>query len=267
MNIVYLRIAGYIFQVEFEECKSSYIFEGIVHIFKTHYKGYFVSPEKKLKIDAYINFRQDNLISILKKKGGDIYLSTFKIVENKYIVSYAISELQIVILMRYILQKLLGKNGFFLHCSANNYNSQALIFIGNSGQGKSTISQFLDPLYPSIADDNALVRREENVYSLYQIPSIEKDTVTFKKTSKKYDIKYVFFLHKGRTFKIVPTKEIINTIEGMVGQIWLSSPNTKTKMNMLLRFIAKGGKSYKLTFPLNQTITLKNISLFLKKNV
>lgn len=49
------------------------------------------------------------------------------------------------------------QTGVFLHASAVNVSGKAILFLGHSGSGKSTISQLLADRFPRIADDKVHV--------------------------------------------------------------------------------------------------------------
>jgi energy-coupling factor transporter ATP-binding protein EcfA2 len=51
------------------------------------------------------------------------------------------------------------RNGVYLHASAVNVSGRALLFLGHSTAGKSTIGRLLAGRYPLIADDKVLVSR------------------------------------------------------------------------------------------------------------
>lgn len=49
-----------------------------------------------------------------------------------------------------------------LHASSNNISGTALVFLGHSSAGKSTISRLLSKRYPVIADDNVYVYKDKD---------------------------------------------------------------------------------------------------------
>lgn len=53
-------------------------------------------------------------------------------------------------------------NGMYLHASSVNINGGALLFLGHSSSGKSTISQLLSKKYQVIADDKVWIERNKN---------------------------------------------------------------------------------------------------------
>lgn len=55
--------------------------------------------------------------------------------------------------------KMIHNNGLFLHASAVVVNREALLFLGHSTAGKSTIARLLGEVYPSLADDIVFASR------------------------------------------------------------------------------------------------------------
>lgn len=56
----------------------------------------------------------------------------------------------------------LHRKGVFLHCSSVYVSGKAILFLGHSNAGKSTISQLLSERYPVIADDKVWISRKSN---------------------------------------------------------------------------------------------------------
>lgn len=60
------------------------------------------------------------------------------------------------------IQTKFPNNGFLLHSSAVKVANQALLFLGHSSSGKSTISQLLSKKYPIISDDKVWIFQKSN---------------------------------------------------------------------------------------------------------
>lgn len=54
------------------------------------------------------------------------------------------------------------QKGLYLHASSVNINGKALLFLGHSSSGKSTISRLLSKRYPIIADDKICIFQKKN---------------------------------------------------------------------------------------------------------
>ena len=57
---------------------------------------------------------------------------------------------------------LVNNSGLFLHASAVNIGGKALIFLGHSTSGKSTISRILSKKYSVISDDKVWASQNSN---------------------------------------------------------------------------------------------------------
>lgn len=55
---------------------------------------------------------------------------------------------------------------FFLHASSIEVSEKALIFLGHSSAGKSTIAKLLSKKYPLISDDKIYVYRKNNTWKI-----------------------------------------------------------------------------------------------------
>ena len=54
------------------------------------------------------------------------------------------------------------QKGIYFHASSVNVSGKALLFLGHSTAGKSTISRLLSERYPVIADDKVWVSQKKN---------------------------------------------------------------------------------------------------------
>src|SRR3989338_4469919 len=143
-----------------------------------------ISPEKT---GIKIHFIDRLELNILRNKAGNKHFINFYEYRGKksYISFYHISIIQLNIIIRTILQNFLAdNNGLIIHGSAVFNGSQAYIFLGRSGAGKSTIMNLLADKYKPLADDTIIIKKENKRYYLYQTPMMDKQAWV-KKTSKK----------------------------------------------------------------------------------
>lgn len=54
-----------------------------------------------------------------------------------------------------------GNNGFMLHASSVNIKDKAIVFLGHSTSGKSTIAQLLSRQFPLISDDKIIMFKSD----------------------------------------------------------------------------------------------------------
>lgn len=98
-------------------------------------------------------------------------------IRNSLITTYYdISVNQFIHILNTGLHRLLGKTGFYFHCSSIVLNNKAVVFIGPQGAGKSTAMKFLSSSYTPFTDDMAIIKKKNNSQLfLYQTPLIEKN--------------------------------------------------------------------------------------------
>lgn len=261
---IYIMIAGYRIRIDFHECGSNILFAATRSKLIKICKG-FIIDNREETVDATILFGNDSLIPYINK-GPDIYFLMFKERPNHaYSASYSTNELQMIFLLKFILSKLLKKNGFFMHCSAVQVKGTAFIFTGNSGAGKSTISNYLSKRYPLLADDNGVIKKEGDNYYFYHFPSIEKAIVTIRKSYKKYEVANVFFLKKRKVFSISTVKNIGDILAVLTNQTWVATTTAKHKASLVLHFINSVKRFYHLSFPKDEKVVNREMKNFILK--
>lgn len=200
---------------------------------------------------AFSNFQNPQNIEQIKKyfysfetkKGGPLYRIIFsdKKTEinhfgNIFYLKIDATLNRVIWLIRSILRKFLKDKGFFLHCSANAINDKkAIIFLGNPGVGKSTISMMLDGLYRKIVDDTAIVLKRNGYFYIYQIPFRERNILS--KKGNGYKISTVFFLKKSKLIKIVQEENIFRNMPKFFKQIWLDRTYIKHQFRRIINFV------------------------------
>ena len=65
-------------------------------------------------------------------------------------------------------------DGIFLHASSVNINGKALVFLGHSSSGKSTIAQLLSEVFPVISDDKIYIYKKREKWELKSGDEINK---------------------------------------------------------------------------------------------
>ncbi len=174
MKNTQLYIAGYIFQLVFHDTEyrqAQKLF--FLQLFKS-YKG-FILPVTNKKIDFTIHFTQSNQSEVLKFKDKN-YIEYYKLTgkRNSIFAFYSISLEQFSQLIRYILFHLLNTSGFFMHGAVSIKDDGAYLFMGASGQGKSTCIRLLRKRYTPFADDSFIIRKMHGHHYCFQTPFLDK---------------------------------------------------------------------------------------------
>lgn len=219
-NKYYFQIAGFNFCIIFCDTEWEYQKNKLKNEILNYLDG-FIIDGKPVNIDYRIDcIWEDNIRNISLKHQAEYYVNFYKIKDNNRIdFYYRNSILQFQMVISTILFELLTKNnGFLLHASASNSEGKAIVFLGQSGAGKSTIVKLLHDKYPALADDMVIIRKEKKAYFLYQTPFFEKGYRT-DKSPFKYKLDRIFILNKAEYFKIVKLekRELIlkHIIEGL----------------------------------------------------
>lgn len=215
------------------------------------------------KLKKYFNnFRTKNI----KKPYYRIYFSNNKKnnkpSEKNFYLDYKTKLNKVFFVVRNILRRYLKNKGFFLHCSANLLeNKFAIIFLGNSGAGKTTVSNLLNKKYKKIIDDVAIIIKKNNFFYIYQTPFTEKNI--FVKKNKGYKIKSVFILKKNNFFTIYKEHNHIRNLFKLLKQLWIDKKYLSSQTTNAIVFIKKI-PFYNLTFAINRKKLIELFSDFYK---
>lgn len=238
---VNLSIAGFVIQLVFH--KSNYL--SLIRQFKgsiLYLKSGFILSENPSKIDYYLEFVERNLMIFKKTKYIYNYFYEQK-EKNRIITFYYISEQQFEAILRFIIDYLLSKDGFILHCSASLIDGKANLFLGKSGAGKTTIVTLLNKAYPILIDDIGFIRKigEKNFY-FYQTPFLDKINPYAKitKNSKRYPLGRIFFLQKAHNVKLVDILSKNDVFNKLLSQIWVEKKiNIKNRIKVFFKLVSK----------------------------
>lgn len=138
----------------------------------------------------------------------------------------------------FLLQRYLtsNKNGFIMHGATIGLGTKGLIFTGNSGVGKSTISSIFRQAdnIEQISDDRFILKEIDGTLYSFGNPF---DTKIERNINKGIRISNIFFLHHANNNKVSP----INSIELMSKLLTVSllPYGNTTNMEWALQYIKK----------------------------
>lgn len=247
-----INIAGFIINVTFLSSETI-----DVDIYKktfAHYMDGFVVISRS-KNDFEIEFKDSHSHKNYKKiknlKEGILIQKNGK---KTKIVTYYQNHISFHLLIQNALYLLLSrKDGLMIHSSSIIANNKALIFIGKSGAGKSTITKLLNPLYPILSDDMTVVRKINNKYIAFQHPLKERNTPQIK-SPQGYELEGVYLLVKSKKIKFqkIVNKEIV--VKRLTQQLFVAD---KAMIKNLLNLVDENDIFQKIYFPKDQKMVLE----------
>lgn len=251
----YLSIAGFIIGVKFHAIEWPY---GIEYSFRDWFQSTyfgFLGPASTKKADYWIEFHPLTTPEIIiNHKLKKHFINIFQQKNSSAITSYYhLSQHQIQLILRKIIQKLLTKeNGLILHASASLVNRKAFVFLGPSGAGKSTTVKLLSKNHKPLADDALIIKKEGNKYYLYQTPFMEKSYFLPKK-SEPIELGAVFFIHKSKEYgveKITDKNKITNKL---IEQFLTEEDDLRKQLPYLLKMLKEFDHFYHLKISLKDS--------------
>ena len=249
MDTINLFVAGFTIRIVFLETE----FPSVKEVFKNYINKYhrnFIIADSTNPVDLFIEFTWDDKQEVVvRQKEGKYFINFYRYkARNKIRTYYQISFHQFNVVLRNALHALLSRhNGFFLHASASCIGG-ANIFVGKSGTGKSTVSQFLKKKFQLLADDAVIIKRNSQNFSLYQTPFLEKNYVPNKLTSA-YPLQNVFFLKKAKNIKLQKIKDESIILENILQQTYSVEGITRQQIRIIKDFIRLHSEFYYLYFP------------------
>lgn len=248
METIYLSIAGFAVGIEFKDTEMTAVKNFYKKNIIEQLSDFMISKPQK-KVDFTIEFVWDEREEIIYRSMEKKYFIQFYKTRSERRIEcyYQISFFQFFHVLYAALEKLLEKHeGFMLHASALGQENVSL-FVGSSGAGKTTITQFLKGIAPIRADDALALRKVGNTYVFYQLPFYEKVTPLIKR-KEPYALGEIFFLHKSSKMKVVRVKNELTVLEKLLGQVYTSGL-TRQQMSNIKNFIAAADTFYNLHFP------------------
>lgn len=264
---MYFKIAGFNIKVVLPSKNTNVsLFNDIETVYKE-----FILINHPRRMDFTIIIRHIHFpyefVTVQKKVGNKkiVFLNYFEMSDQKINTYSHLSINQFMYLIVRITQKLIYQHyGFILHSSASIIKNHVWIFTGNSGAGKSTIMTMLDNIYPGIADDKVIIKKENNYYTCYNGPFFENKN-WLKKKKEGYKIDKVCFLHKANYFGLEKINNKNYIAKRLLNQLWVSKEDMKEQYKNILRFIKEVNNFYILSFALDKKRLIKLIKEESKK--
>lgn len=108
--------------------------------------------------------------------------------------------------------------------------------------------KLLQKSYTPLTDDSVILKKEGDLYILYQTPAQEKEDWIERK-NKGYILKGVFFLKKAQTFRIDSKKNKSITQKKLLSQFWFQSVQSSIKqIKTFFSFVQSFDEFYEVSF-------------------
>lgn len=227
-KILHLSIAGFVIKLVFHRSsdkQNKVTPQNFVRDILMNNEGFILKKEPP---------STDFIIEFLEAKGFDIYENQKKngfihfyspVSYNHISTFYHISRVQFLYILKSAIGGLLKKKGAVIHCAANLVGDQAVLYIGKSGIGKTTITSMLKEEYPILADDEGYLKKENKKVYFYQGPFLER-SYGFTKTFRRFEISTLFFLKQGNTCSVgEPAGKALTDISSQIISSETSSDN------------------------------------------
>lgn len=260
VNVINLTIAGIHIAIIFHRCDNSYLRHKLFNDIKNQYKGFinFDSNIKpKSKIEIVNKFSQT--LNINEKTGEYFYKFAHKNSKG-YTIPYHTGIYQFnYILQSIIVWKLTNIGGFILHASSTLVDNKSILFLGESGMGKSTARKLLSTTYKAFSDEYIIVRKVKSHYLSFQTPFLEK-RYKVNKTYMGTEMRAIYFLQRDK-------KQFINLITDklLIYELLIKQNVTEQRLiNISLRnihmFVCNFSRFGYLSFNKNKKSILKLLS-------
>jgi len=144
---------------------------------------------------------------------------------------------EIVAALRVICDHIIGRGGFFLHCSCLQFKDEAIIFTAPSGTGKSTHAalwrRHFGDRVTMINDDKPLVREQDGRFVIYGTPWNGKHRIG---SNISAPIRAVFFLEQADENSTEPL-DTFTALSLLLQQTVL--PTDRKDMSLLLDMLGR----------------------------
>ncbi len=243
---IYFGMAGFIIKINFRRIiEEKTRFDVKSNMLKI-YKGFLI-PGNPSRADFIINLSDKVPTLVLKKQ--EKYFMFFYEKDGKYSITAntQMGWIHFSLILKNVLSDLLQRKGLILHASAVMLNKKVIVFLGQSGAGKSTIAKILGEEGTLLADDSIIIKKEGKKYFLYQTPFVEKNRVI--RTKNKYPLTHIMFLHKSPEFKLESIKKDIDVIKKLLNQLYSNKESISVDVKESLQFLTNFNNFYNLYFP------------------
>jgi len=263
IKTIIIKIAGFNIKIELYHEEQTFFRQKFLKMLN-YYSPFFINSKKKP--DFIIKVKGTPMVDFLIKKKGEIeklykISSVFYPNKKTVFINYFISQAEFEIIIKKILSEyLLVNNGFLIHGSACLFDNYVLIFLGQSGAGKSTITKILKPKMKILADDIFIIRKINDQIFFFQTPFHEKNW-QFKRSLKPYLIKAFFILEKSKDTKLLVLKNKVKKLNYFLNQLLINKKTITKYETTIIKELVNKIPFYLLKFSLNKNKILEKLKI------
>lgn len=258
MKSVSIRLSYFGYIIEFIIPQSGFKWqEQIVYLFKKNFSGYIASQHEKKPVNRKIEFVGTKQTSLSSPKTFVYIVPLMGMSLKKKVFGQLLKEIIITSLLEFTK----SNGGTCLHASTVVRNNKAILFVGKSRSGKSTICDQLSPTYTQLTDDASFIIYKKNSWWTCQIPLFEKKVpLRGRNNSSLYKVVGLCFLERGTSNSIAEIKDIAGVLPAIIENTFsIDEPDRYSFVNLLASKIPL----YRVRFKLGRTI----VKLFVQKNL
>lgn len=241
----YINTAGFILEFVFHKSEYQLYRKKFIENILFTLQRFII---KKTPAVYTIDFVDLKTPDILLKKDNSIYIKSCKKVDTqKAEIYYHVQSGEFNLLLRDIIEDLLSRNhGFLFHASASYINGKAVIFLGSSGAGKSTIISLLQKQFNPLGDDSVIITNRNGVYAFYSTPFMDKQLI--EKRAQNYPLGKLLFLEKSTKCGIDKINNYGTVMSSLLKHLIVKKSHLPRQTKRLLRFVKTHKQFYRLSF-------------------
>lgn len=257
-----LKIAGFNIRIDFYPEDNIYFKQVFIKMIAS-YSSFFSSS--KHMPDFVIKVMGAPVVDLLIRRQGRLenihkFSSSFYPRKKTLFTTYFISSMEFEMILKKILAEyLLPDHGAFIHGSACRFRNSALLFLGESGAGKSTIAQMTAKKMATLADDIFIIKKEKDRVLFFQTPFHEKNW-KFKRSKNALVIRAIFLLQQATKTRIDRITDKEQLLILFLSQIIEGKRKDRKNITELGKITINTIPISRLYFSLNETAVLKEIN-------
>lgn len=222
--------------------------EQIISLFRKNFTGYITFKPKKKPVNRKILFTgtkhaplssSDSFVYVAPLAGMLLKRKVFGLLLREIIITS-------------LLDLTKTNAGVCLHASSVVRNDKAILFIGKSGSGKSTICGQLSPEYAQLTDDVTFLVYKKGSWWTCQLPLFEKKVpLRIRNNSSHYKVDKLCFLEQSLSNEIIKIGDGTDVLPAIIeNTFYIDSPLQFSILDLLTSKIPL----YRIRFKMGRTI-------------